>query len=206
MFKGTFSLAAPIGLALCLGWTQAAMASADAQAAPKATSNARPQVQVTTNFGQFSLELYPAKAPATVKNFLSLVDSDFYDGLTFHRVAPNFVVQAGGYDAQLNSRDPPATVVNESFNGLKNRKGFAAMARLQDPDSADSQFFINVKDNGHLDAQPGKPGYTVFGRVIDGWPVVEDIELVDTGISNGMASVPLEPIVIQSIERITPKR
>ncbi len=166
------------------------------------TPTPRPQVEVKTNHGNFTLELYPEKAPATVKAFLALVEADFYRGLTFHRVAANFVIQAGGYDAELNYKEPPGTVVNESFNGLKNRKGFVAMARLQDPDSADSQFFINVRNNPHLDPQPGKPGYTVFGRVVSGWPAVESIELVDTGMAQGMVSVPLEPVIIENIERI----
>ncbi len=173
-----------------------------ASAAAESPAATKPVVEVKTNLGAFQLELYPEQAPVTVNNFLSLVDEKFYDGLTFHRVAPNFVIQAGGYDAQLNYRMPPRTVPNESFNGLQNRKGFAAMARLGDPDSADSQFFINVKDNGHLDPRPGMPGYTVFGRVIAGWSVVEDIELVDTGVAQGMVAVPLEPIIIESIERL----
>ncbi|MCL4171196.1 UNVERIFIED_CONTAM: hypothetical protein GTU68_055686 [Idotea baltica] len=138
----------------------------------------------------------------TVENFLQLVDDEFYNNLLFHRVIANFMVQVGGYDVDMVYREPPRTVVNESFNGLSNRKGFIAMARTNDPDSADTQFFINVRDNARLDAQPGKPGYTVFGRVIEGWRVVESIELVDTGISQGMSAVPMEPVVLESAERV----
>jgi peptidyl-prolyl cis-trans isomerase A (cyclophilin A) len=137
-----------------------------------------------------------------VTNFLRLVDDGFYDGLIFHRVIANFMIQTGGYDAGMNEREPPGTVPNESFNGLRNRTGTLAMARLEDPDSADAQFFINVNDNAHLDAAPGVPGYTVFGRVIAGMDVVTDIELADTGIRAGMAAVPETPIVLERAERL----
>lgn len=177
-------------------------AAANESAAKKSAANTqRPVVTVTTNLGEFAIELLPAQAPETTRNFLARVDEAFYDGLVFHRVIANFMIQAGGYDAALTYREPPGTVVNESRNGLKNRKGAVAMARLNHPDSADTQFFINVKNNGHLDAKGGAPGYTVFGQVTDGWPVVEKIELVDTGRANGMAGVPEQPVVIESIRR-----
>ena len=161
-----------------------------------------PAVRVNTSAGSFDIELYEKQAPHTVANFLQLVDDDFYDGLIFHRVLANFVIQAGGYDAQLNFREAPRTVVNESANGLRNRKTTLSMARLPDPDSADAQFFINVKDNRTLDAAPGKPGYTVFGAVTDGWDVVETIELADTASRDQLHDVPVEPVVIESMERI----
>ncbi len=157
---------------------------------------------INTNHGSFTLELYPRKAPETVKNFLALVADEFYTDLLFHRVIANFMVQTGGFDLDMAYKEAPRTVVNESFNGLRNRKGFIAMARTEDPDSADTQFFINVRDNTRLDAKPGLPGYAVFGRVIDGWPVVESIELVDTGISHGMSAVPMEPIILESAQRV----
>lgn len=162
----------------------------------------RPQVLINTNHGSFTLELYPRKAPETVKNFLALVADEFYTDVLFHRVIANFMVQTGGFDLDMAYKEAPRTVVNESFNGLRNRKGFIAMARTEDPDSADTQFFINVRDNTRLDAKPGKPGYAVFGRVIDGWRVVQSIELVDTGISHGMSAVPMEPIILESAERV----
>ncbi|MEM1231271.1 MAG: peptidylprolyl isomerase [Pseudomonadota bacterium] len=162
----------------------------------------RPQVQVQTNVGAFTIELYPKQAPYSVRNFLGLVEAQFYDGLIFHRVIPGFMVQAGGYDSELNLREPGANVVNESDNGLRNRKGMVAMARLNHPDSANSQFYINVVDNAHLDAARGRPGYTVFGRVIDGWRTVTQIELVDTGRRNGLAGVPEQSIVIESVRRL----
>lgn len=162
----------------------------------------RPQVLFNTSHGSFTVELYPRKAPATVENFVQLVEDEFYTDLLFHRVIANFMVQTGGFDLDLVHQEPPRSVVNESYNGLSNRKGFIAMARTNDPDSADTQFFINVNDNGRLDAKPGLPGYTVFGRVIDGWRVVESIELVNTGISKGMAAVPMEPIILESAQRV----
>ena len=122
--------------------------------------------------------------------FLALVEEGFYVGLVFHRVIPNFMIQAGGYDAELNYRPRDGQVDNESFNGLRNKRYTVAMARLSDPDSADTQFFINVRDNPHLDAQPGEPGYTVFGRVVSGMDVIETIELTDTHLRMGMAAVP----------------
>jgi cyclophilin family peptidyl-prolyl cis-trans isomerase len=167
-----------------------------------AAENAAPQVRLTTSLGAMDLELFPEQAPRTVANFLRLVDDGFYDGLIFHRVVANFVIQAGGYDAAMSYRQPPGTVVNESANGLRNARGTVAMARLADPDSADSQFFINVKDNPHLDATPGQPGYTVFGRVTAGMDVVTEIELVDTGRKAGMVGVPETPVVIERVVRL----
>jgi len=161
-----------------------------------------PRVRLTTSAGVIELELDPARAPQSVANFLDLVDSGFYEGLIFHRVVANFVIQTGGYDSALAYREPPRKVPNEAENGLKNVKGSIAMARLDDPDSADAQFFINVKDNPHLDRAPGKPGYTVFGRVVSGMDVVTDIELVETQIAGGMAGVPVQPVVIQKAERL----
>lgn len=161
-----------------------------------------PRVRLHTTLGPIDVELFEKQAPKTVANFLKLVDQDFYDGLIFHRVIAGFMVQAGGYDAQMTPREPPNTVPNESDNGLKNTVGTLAMARLSDPDSADSQFYINVKDNEHLNARRGQPGYTVFGRVIDGMDVVTEIELTETTRRAGMSDVPKTPIVIEDIERL----
>jgi cyclophilin family peptidyl-prolyl cis-trans isomerase len=152
--------------------------------------------------GVIELELNPDKAPLTVANFLQYVDSGFYDGLTFHRVVANFVIQTGGYDAKMKYRKPTGTIVNESHNGLHNVKGTVAMARLQDPDSGSAQFFINLKNNPNLNFQPGAPGYTVFGRVSAGMRVVEKIGQVDTGIVDGMPGVPIEPVIIVSAHRV----
>ena len=161
-----------------------------------------PLVRLETSAGNIDIELYPDRAPASVENFLTLVDGGFYDGLIFHRVVAGFVIQAGGYDERLTYRPPPATVVNESLNGLSNQKYSVAMARLSDPDSADTQFFINVKHNPNLDAQRGKPGYTVFGQVVAGMDVVTTIELVNTHVEAGMAGVPEEDVIISRATRL----
>ena len=161
-----------------------------------------PQVALVTNVGEIQIELLPKFSPKHVGNFLSLIDENFYVGLVFHRVIPNFMIQAGGYTENLTYRPTNRSVANESLNGLKNRKYTVAMARLDHPDSGDTQFFINVGNNTHLDATPDGPGYTVFGRVVSGRDVIETIELVDTGISNGMVAVPETPIVILATRRL----
>ena len=163
----------------------------------------KPKVEIATSMGTLTVELWPEKAPLTVDNFLKLVDDGFYDGTIFHRVIPNFMIQAGGYDVDLAYREPPRTVVNESGNGAPNARWTIAMARHADPDSADSQFFINVNDNVHLDATPDKPGYTVFGTLIGGHEIAEDIELTDTGPVGDKISVPLEPVLILSTRRVS---
>lgn len=168
----------------------------------QAAAEDNPRVRLGTSLGDIDLELYPDRAPRTVANFLERVDEGFYEGLIFHRVVAGFVIQTGGYDAEMNYREPPGNVPNESTNGLRNTRGTLAMARLADPDSANTQFFINVKDNGHLDPAAGQPGYTVFGRVIDGMDVVTEIELSDTTRQGGMAGVPETPIVIERATRL----
>ncbi|MCZ0942029.1 MAG: peptidylprolyl isomerase [Gammaproteobacteria bacterium] len=162
-----------------------------------------PVVRLETSAGNIDIELHSTEAPQSVANFLDLVDSNFYDGLIFHRVVANFVIQAGGYDAQLKYREPPRQVPNESRNGLANRRGTVAMARLADPHSADAQFYINVNDNAHLDPQGGGFGYTVFGKVVAGMEAVVDIELMDTETQNGMVGVPATPVVIHRARRLT---
>ena len=155
-----------------------------------------PVVVFETNRGVLTAELLPLEAPKTVENILDLVDAGFYDGLIFHRVIEGFVVQAGGYLADMEYRDAPRTVVNESENGIENRKYTLSMARTADPDSAGAQFYINLNDNTHLDYTPGQPGYTVFGRLIDGTDVAEEIGQAETATRGDMAEVPVEPIVI----------
>ena len=167
-----------------------------------AEQTGQPTVEIVTSMGSLTIELWPEKSPQTVDNFLTLVDDGFYEGTIFHRVIPNFMIQAGGYDTALNYRDPPRTVVNESANGMQNARWTVAMARHSDPDSADTQFFVNMNDNKHLDAEPGKPGYTVFGALVDGHEIAEDIELTDTGPVGDKVNVPLAPIVIVSARRI----
>ena len=166
-----------------------------------AASVEHPQVVINTSVGTMIATLDGERAPQTVANFLELVDAGFYNGLIFHRVIAGFVIQTGGYDVQMQRREGPRNIPNESFNGLRNQKGSLSMARLQDPDSASSQFFINLSANTHLDALPGKPGYTVFGHLVAGTDVAEIIEFAETGILQEMAGVPIEPIVILSARR-----
>jgi len=183
-------------------WLSSLLALCIIGGATAANADEAPSVLLETSAGEIRIRLLPDKAPRTVDNFLQLADDGFYDGLIFHRVIANFVIQAGGYDAELNHRKPPRTVANESFNGLRNRRGTVAMARLSDPNSADAQFFINVNDNAHLDAKAGQPGYTVFGEVTAGMDAVTAIELSDTQVRNGMAGVPEAPIVIHRLRRV----
>ena len=166
------------------------------------TAAADPRVEVTTNLGSFVIELWPEEAPLTVENFLKYVDQGFYDGLVFHRVIPDFMIQTGGYDAAMDYREPQGRVRNESVGGPRNARSTIAMARQRNPDSADAQFFVNVKDNRHLDADGQRPGYTVFGQVVTGMDIVDRISLVRTGVRFGMRDVPLEPVVIQSAIRL----
>ena len=182
-----------IGMMMTLIAAPVASAEAAAESDPAPPA---PIVRLETTHGNIDIRLNPARAPHSVANFLQLVEDDFYNGLIFHRVVAGFVIQAGGYDENLTYRPPPDTVVNESMNGLNNRKYSVAMARLSDPDSADTQFFINTKHNPNLDGSRGKPGYTVFGQVVAGMDVVIRIELVDTHLEGGMAGVPEQDVVI----------
>jgi len=158
------------------------------------------KVILHTNKGAITIALYPEQAPKTVANFLEYARGGFYDGVIFHRVKPRFVIQAGGYDAELREKKVRDPIENESKNRLHNDRWTVAMARHSDPDSATSQFFINLSMNFDLDPQGGKPGYTVFGIVTDGQPVVRDISLVRTHSVAGLDNVPIEPVVIERVE------
>ena len=171
---------------------------------PRAYAGENPVVIIETSMGTIKAELYPDKAPETVKNFLRYVDEGFYDGTIFHRVVSNFVIQGGGYDVNLKEKKTRAPIKNEAANGLKNERGTLAMARTSVPDSATSQFYINVRDNHSLDYRDPSVrgiGYCVFGKVIEGMDVVDKIRKVPTSTVNGMANVPVTPVVIQSIRR-----
>ncbi len=162
------------------------------------------QVRLITNQGDIELTLDPVNAPVTVENFLSYVDEGFYDGLIFHRVIPNFMIQGGGFDANLQRRETKAPIINESTNGLSNTRATIAMARTNDPDSATSQFFINVANNGNLDGHPLRPGYAVFGEVSAGHDVVFAISRMQTRPRGGHQNVPTTPVIIERAERIQP--
>jgi cyclophilin family peptidyl-prolyl cis-trans isomerase len=173
--------------------------------APCAAQERNPQVVVETSLGKVRLELFADKAPLSVKNFLQYADDRFYDGLVFHRVIGNFMIQAGGLGEDLKERPGRPPIANEAGNGLSNARGTLSMARTIVPDSATSQFFINLKDNSQLDRakSPDKVGYAVFGRVIDGMDVIDRISRVKTGARGGHRDVPLEPVVIRSLRRGT---
>lgn len=156
-----------------------------------------------TNFGDIKLELYPEKAPDTVKNFVEYVESGHYNGTIFHRVINGFMIQGGGFDKDMKQKPTNAPVKNEANNGLKNESGTVAMARTQDPHSASAQFFINVSDNDFLNFSAETTqgwGYAVFGKVSDGMDVVEKIKAVKTTNHGFYENVPVEPVVIESAE------
>ena len=163
-----------------------------------------PKVKFATSEGDFVVEVYPDKAPKTVENFLQYVKDKHYDGTIFHRVINNFMVQGGGYDASYAEKKTRPPVVHEGREALakggpKNVVGTLAMARTNDPNSASSQFFINVKDNDFLNPSTQAPGYTVFGKVVSGMDVVNKIKSVPTGTGGPFASdVPRTPVVIKS--------
>ncbi len=183
---------------LCLAVLAALVAPLGAEQGDK-----NPVVEIDTNFGTIKVELYPKKAPITVKNFLAYVDAKHYDGTIFHRVIPDFMIQGGGFTEEMKQKTTKDPIKNESDNGLTNVKYSIAMARTSVPDSATCQFFINTKDNPFLDkANAGdKVGYCVFGQVISGEDVVDKIKAVKTGVKNGMKDVPVENVVIKSIKR-----
>lgn len=166
-----------------------------------AAEGKNPVVLMETSLGKVKIELYQKEAPISVKNFLSYVNSGFYNGTIFHRVIPSFMIQGGGFTPALTMKRPNAPIKNEADNGLKNARGTIAMARTGDPNSASSQFFINVENNLNLNRpSPDGYGYAVFGKVIEGMDVVDKIKAVQTGMQKGFQDVPTVPVVIKSIK------
>jgi len=164
-----------------------------------------PQVSLKTTMGEIVLELNPEAAPKNVANFLQYVKSGFYKGTIFHRVIDGFMIQGGGMDAKLNGKRTNKPVKNESNNGLTNQPYTVAMAREDNPDSATSQFFINVADNSGLDYPNMKgSGYTVFGKVVKGQEVVDKIKAVVVDDIHGMQNVPVVPVVVKSATLLKP--
>ena len=157
------------------------------------------QVKVETSAGEFVMQMDAERAPLSVANFLQYVRDGFYDGTIFHRVVGGFVIQGGGYTANMEPKPPRPPIANESGNGLTNRRGSVAMARTGDPHSADAQFYINLADNLALDPKPTRWGYAVFGEVIQGLDVVDNIGHQATGMKGGMQDVPIEPVVIRKV-------
>jgi len=177
-----------------------------ADQSPKgAPAPANPKVRLETSKGAIVLELNREKAPKTVANFLSYVTDGHYDGTIFHRVIPRFMVQGGGFTADLQQKETRAPIQNEADNGLKNLRGTIAMARTSDPHSATAQFFVNTVDNAFLDHTAKSPqgwGYAVFGKVVEGMDIVDKIRKVPTGNSGMHQNVPLEPVTIDKAECI----
>ena len=157
-------------------------------------------VKLSTNYGVITLELDAEKAPITVANFLQYVESGFYDGLIFHRVIKDFMLQGGGFDTKMKQKATEAEIKNEADNGLSNDKYTIAMARTAIPDSASSQFFINANNNDFLNhtlPTPSGWGYCVFGKVTEGMDVIDKIEAVKTSSAAGHQDVPVEPVIIE---------
>jgi peptidyl-prolyl cis-trans isomerase A (cyclophilin A) len=164
---------------------------------------ANPQLEIRTNQGVITVELYEKEAPASVANFLEYARTGFYDGTIFHRVIDGFMIQGGGFDAQMRQKPGLAPITNEAKNGLKNKSGTLAMARTRDPHSATSQFFINLVDNTALDyPSPDGWGYAVFGKVSKGFDLVQKIGKVATGTVGPFQNVPITPVVIETIRII----
>ncbi len=157
---------------------------------------------LSTGFGEVTIELYDAEAPITVQNFLQYVEDGFFDGTIFHRVIPDFVLQGGGFTADMKQKKTRPPIKNEAENGLKNKRGTLSMARTQEIDSATSQFFINLKDNDFLDHGTRDFGYAVFAKVTDGMEIIDRIAQVATGNHGMHQDVPLEPVVILSAKRV----
>ena len=158
-------------------------------------------ILMKTNFGDIKLELDHEKAPETAKNFESYVKEGFYDGVIFHRVISNFMIQGGGFEPGMKQKSTRDPIKNEANKGLSNKTGTVAMARTMDPHSASAQFFINVKDNDFLDHTAETMegwGYAVFGKVVEGMDVVEKIKKVPTTMKAGHQDVPAEDVVIES--------
>jgi len=166
---------------------------------------ANPKVLLKTSRGDITIELFPDKAPVTVKNFLSYVDAKFYDGLIFHRVIKGFMIQGGGLTADLATRPAQPPIKNEAGNGLKNTRGTIAMARSGEINSATCQFFINHVDSDFLDHRDETAqgfGYCVFGQVVSGLDIVDAIATTPTMTVHGMKDVPRETVTIISIRRL----
>lgn len=169
-------------------------------AADDTSTGASVQALIMTSMGEIRVDLDAERAPLTVENFIRYAEDGFYDGTIFHRVIANFMIQGGGFTADMAKKPVGDPIRNEADNGLSNVRGTIAMARLPAPDTATSQFFINVRNNQRLDySGPENPGYAVFGTVTEGMDVVDAIKTVRTGVRNGRRDVPLEPVVIESV-------
>lgn len=163
-------------------------------------------VILETTLGNITIKTNPDKAPISVENFLKYIDDGFFDSTIFHRVIPGFMVQGGGFNAEMENKPTAAAIKNEAKNGLKNNRATLSMARTSEVDSATSQFFINLSDNEFLNHSDRDFGYAVFAEVVDGMDVIDKMATVATGSKGGHQDVPLEPIVIISAKSISAKR
>ena len=170
-------------------------------AADDAAPSANPIVVLSTNMGDITIELYQAKAPISVKNFMTYAKNGFYTGTVFHRVIPGFMIQAGGFTTDMKQKTTQPAIKNEAQNGLSNKRGTLAMARTSIVDSATSQFFINVSDNTFLDHGVRDFGYAVFGKVIAGMDIVDKIAGTKTGRKGGQPNVPIESVTITGVTK-----
>ena len=188
-----------MNLSIAVAFVLLAMVGAGAADAQNSAPKANPRVALETSKGKIVIELYPDKAPKSVANFLQYVNSGFYNGVIFHRVIPGFMIQGGGFTADMTQKPTKGQIQNEADNGLRNERGTIAMARTGDPHSASAQWFINVADNRSLDHK-GKTqagwGYAVFGKVVEGMDVADAIVGVRTTTKGPYGDVPVEPIVI----------
>lgn len=173
--------------------------------ATSALAAEKPQVTLHTTHGDMVIELYPDKAPVTVDNFLQYARSGFFDGTRFHRSIRRFVIQGGGFTADMEEKPTRDPIVNEADNGLSNERWTVAMARTSDPDSATSQFFINIGLNLSLDHRGPNAGYTVFGKVIEGQDVAREINNLPTQTLGFMRDVPKEKVLIERVSIIDAK-
>lgn len=170
---------------------------------PPAATKTKPVVTIVTSVGEIKLELWADMAPITVSNFLSYINQKFYDSVVFHRVIDGFMIQGGGFTAEMQQKPTAASIRNEARAETPNKRGTIAMARTSQPHSASSQFFINLVDNPALDFKDPSPqgiGYCVFGKVIDGMSVVDAIGKVKTGAKGPFQDVPIEPVIIKTVK------
>jgi len=205
MLKHLVLLFAALGAGAAVAQDAPATPAATPAPAAAETAAANPRVALHTTMGDIVIELYPDKAPKSVENFLQYVKDKHYDGTIFHRVIDGFMVQGGGFTADLKQKTTRPPIVNEANNGLSNSKGTVAMARTNDPNSGTSQFFINVVDNSRLDHVSPENGFTwgyaVFGKVVEGMDVVDKIRVVETAPAGPLPKdVPKTPIVVTSAE------
>ena len=160
-------------------------------------------IRFQTTLGDFTVELLAEEAPISVENFQRYVREEFFDGLIFHRVIPGFMIHGGGMTPDMSQKANHEPIKNEAANGVKNGRGYLSMARTNDINSATSQFFINLKDNDFLDHKPGSYGYAVFGKVVDGMDVIDQIAAVKTGRRRGHDDVPVEDVTIISAREVS---